>query len=83
MLRVPTHSFCLTQGFFPELDYFLWLTRQMVPSPSSLISRLPSLATGISTGRPQTFPSGVTKLGKRKIPDGKQLKNVGLLLCLR
>src|SRR5438045_4803106 len=33
----------------------------MVPLPSSLKRRLPSLATVIPTGRPQTLPSGVTK----------------------
>ena len=36
------------------------LTRQIVPLPSSLIRRLPSLATVIPSGRPQTFPLGVT-----------------------
>jgi len=34
----------------------------MVPFPSSLKRRLASLATVIPTGRPQTFPSGVTEL---------------------
>ena len=33
----------------------------MVLLPSSLKSRLPSFATVIPTGRPQTLPSGVTK----------------------
>ena len=37
------------------------LARQMVLPPSSLTSRAPSFATVIPTGRPQTFPSGVTK----------------------
>ena len=34
----------------------------MVPLPSSLMSKLPSLATVIPTGRPQTLPSGMTCL---------------------
>jgi len=33
----------------------------MVLLPSSLISKLPSLATVIPTGRPQTLPSGETR----------------------
>jgi hypothetical protein len=44
-----------------RISHLPWLTRQMVSSPSSLMSRLPSLATVIPAGRPQTLPSGVTK----------------------
>lgn len=44
-------------------DHFLrrYATRHTVPDPSSVTIREPSRATATPTGRPQTFPSRVTK----------------------
>src|SRR5205823_11585766 len=52
---------CATRASLRSTYLPVYVTRQMDFEPSSLTNNAPSLPTATPTGRPQTFPSLVTK----------------------